>query len=735
MRSWRSGFALLLTGLLLAWPAWAQYSEEYGKNIVLDGVNDFDDPQTKDVDEYLLAIDNDYDPAVVELAPIWSEWNNGIGDAPVEDNWNHWIGPENDYSANPMEMGKMYVTNDMLHLYIGLTHTDSDGLPAQGGGFGYWSTQVGVVIDVNRTPSGGNQSEASPSGYTDPWNNNVELLHEHRPDFITWFDHHSNDYKLYHWDIDDQWWNEITQDSVDSYYPEFEPGFFTIIGDDGIPNRDQGPYSGPNKFLEFQIPLRALGIDYDAVYDEGGENVEPPVISLEAWCTQPGRGAYDTVPTDAQLGHYPSMGDWSTGGDKTDLSQYADCILMESLDQVPPIILFEELPSSVILESSVTGLDHITVLADVSDQTSIGQQSSIGTLDSVVVFYTETAQLLDSIYVISQDQIEEITRVQMANISDTHLWLADIPDSVYFFIQAEDGTYKARAPFTPADMDTVVIVYPPPTTQEVSWTEVIPGEADTITVFAPDGTMLDIPPGALQTGSHVTIAVPDPSTFTAPSPSAASPPYATNGPLTPTGLYRRISLPDKDEDDFGKAVRLTFHYTEDLLPYTEDLVPQDEGRLRIYHWNDITQRWARAGGRVDPAANIVQAQITQAGIYGLFVDPDVSGSVATVIDDVHFDPNPFSPNGDGLYDDLSIQFTLNTAALLRMEVFDINGQLIKTLALYKRFSRGGHNLIWNGRDTRGKTVPFGFYFIFIYAKSEREELPLAKLTRGVGVIR
>ena len=29
----------------------------------------------------------------------------------------------------------------------------------------------------------------------------------------------------------------------------------------------------------------------------------------------------------------------------------------------------------------------------------------------------------------------------------------------------------------------------------------------------------------------------------------------------------------------------------------------------------------------------------------------------------------------------------------------------------------------------------GFYFIFIIAKSEREELPLAKLTRGVGVIR
>jgi hypothetical protein len=138
---------------------------------------------------------------------------------------------------------------------------------------------------------------------------------------------------------------------------------------------------------------------------------------------------------------------------------------------------------------------------------------------------------------------------------------------------------------------------------------------------------------------------------------------------------------------------------------------------------------------VDAAANIVQAMITQTGIYGLFVDPDVSGAIASVIDDVHLDPNPFSPNEDGLYDDLSIQFTLNTNSLLRVEVYDINGQLIKRLLEDQRFVRGGHNVIWDGRDLNGETVPMGFYFVFIIAKSEREELPLAKLTRGVGVIR
>lgn len=728
MRNLKFHVALGLIGLLLIGSAWAQEADSlYGKNISVDGVNDFDDPQTEDVDEFLLAIDDGHDPATEELAPIWSEWNNGWGDAPIEDNWNHWIGPNDDYSANPMDMGKMYVTNDMLYLYIGLTHTDTDGLPAPGG-FGYWSTQIGVIIDVNRSPTGGNQSEASPSGYTDPWGNNIELLHEHRPDFIAWFDHHSNDFKLYHWDVEDEWWNEITQDSVDSYYPEFDPAFFSIFGDDGIPNRDQGPYSGPNKFVEFQIPLRALGIEYDAVYGEDGENLEPPVISVEGLCTQPGKGAFDTVPTDTQLGHYPSMGDWSTGGDKTDLSQYADYILMESVDQVPPSILFENLPGSVILESSVAGLDRITVLANVSDQTSLGQQSTIGTLDSVVVFYSQSAQRLDSIYVILPEQVEQATQVRMSNITDTHLWLADIPDSVYFFIQAEDGTYQSRAPQTPAEMDTAVVVFPPPAAQNVSWVKSVSEEKDTLIVFAPDGTMLETPAGALPAETSVAIDVPDPSTFTEPSSNTTSPPYATNGPLTPTGLYRRISFPDKEMESFRKPARLTFHYAHDPAGGSES-------QLRLYHWSESTDRWARAGGRVDPEANIVQAMITQPGIYGLFVDPDVTGAVASVIDDVHFDPNPFSPNGDGRYDDLSIQFSLNTAALLRIEIYDINGELVKILAQERRFASGGHNVIWDGRDQQGDTVPFGFYFIFIFAKSEREELPLAKMARGVGVIR
>ena len=138
----------LLWPLAGAGPPMAQETEPlYGKNIVVDGVNDFDDPDTEDVDEFLAAIDDEPGIPPEELAPIWSVWNNGWGDAPVEDNWNHWIGPDDDYSANPMDVGKLYVTNDQLYLYLGVTHTDTDGKP-QEGGFGYWKTQILSLIHI-----------------------------------------------------------------------------------------------------------------------------------------------------------------------------------------------------------------------------------------------------------------------------------------------------------------------------------------------------------------------------------------------------------------------------------------------------------------------------------------------------------------------------------------------------------------------------------------------------------
>jgi hypothetical protein len=66
-------------------------------------------------------------------------------------------------------------------------------------------------------------------------------------------------------------------------------------------------------------------------------------------------------------------------------------------------------------------------------------------------------------------------------------------------------------------------------------------------------------------------------------------------------------------------------------------------------------------------------------------------------------PNPFR-NGTEL------RYTLPTAGRVTIEVFDINGRAIRTLASEAQ-TAGPHSALWDGRDDRGHTVPSGPYFV------------------------
>lgn len=706
-----------------------------GIAVIVDGVNDFGD-------DYLLAIDT-LDPPPYADDSLYRA--TGIGDASIYDNWNFWVGPDTNLLANPVEMGRLFVSNDMFYLYIGLDHTDTDGLPAPGGGFGYWNTQIGVAIDVDSTPTGGNEASWSPSGFTDPWSNNQIFLHSHRPDYVAWFDHHSNDFKLYRWNPDGEEWIEITQDSIDLYHEEFgfRPGYILLRGEDGVSHKepgDPGPYSGADRFVEFQIPLRAIGIDYGAIAWDSLRTVPseslPPVVSVQAWCTQPGRGAYDVVPSDDQICRYPSMGDWGGVARTTKLQNYADYILLPYPDQIPPEIRFEELPTSEVLITSAKGLKRLSVIAAITDRFE-PTRSNVANVKDARVYYSSTATIevdtivdtitVDTTIIFDTTYIPIGPFESMVNIEGTDLWIADIPDTVFFLIWAEDiGGPNITVVPPPSTGPFIYNLYSPPENRSaVRWSRPVEVET-TATIFIPDGTLLDIFPGGL-TADSITLSIPDSTTFLEPLSYTFSPPYATNGEITPLGVFRKVEA--KGRRVLDKPARLMFHYTD------EQVDGLNEDILRIYYWNEESERWTRCGGHPDPEANVVTAEIVDLGIYGLFEDPNVSREITQVIDDVNLDPNPFSPNKDGLYDNLSIQFSLNTDALVSISIYNIEGKLIRTLIGSERFLKGVHNKIWDGCDEDGNYVPYGFYFVLIYAKSTTAELPLAKITKGVGVIR
>ncbi len=83
-------------------------------------------------------------------------------------------------------------------------------------------------------------------------------------------------------------------------------------------------------------------------------------------------------------------------------------------------------------------------------------------------------------------------------------------------------------------------------------------------------------------------------------------------------------------------------------------------------------------------------------------------------------PNPFSPNGDGLYDETTLSFYLSQEATVTAEIYNIDGRRKKTVTQIYPFAgddnearvpRRVPGLVWDGRDNTGEFVPYGVYIL------------------------
>ncbi len=66
-------------------------------------------------------------------------------------------------------------------------------------------------------------------------------------------------------------------------------------------------------------------------------------------------------------------------------------------------------------------------------------------------------------------------------------------------------------------------------------------------------------------------------------------------------------------------------------------------------------------------------------------------------------PNPFNPS-------TTIRFDLPLATDIHIVVYDLLGREVVRLA-DQRLEAGYHQLVWNGRDRRGREVPTGMYIV------------------------
>ena len=75
-------------------------------------------------------------------------------------------------------------------------------------------------------------------------------------------------------------------------------------------------------------------------------------------------------------------------------------------------------------------------------------------------------------------------------------------------------------------------------------------------------------------------------------------------------------------------------------------------------------------------------------------------------------PNPFNPT-------TTIPFEIERAGWVRLTIFDASGRRVRTL-IDENKEAGSHEQFWNGRDSRGKPVASGVYFLRLETEGRRD---------------
>jgi hypothetical protein len=79
------------------------------------------------------------------------------------------------------------------------------------------------------------------------------------------------------------------------------------------------------------------------------------------------------------------------------------------------------------------------------------------------------------------------------------------------------------------------------------------------------------------------------------------------------------------------------------------------------------------------------------------------------------EPNPFSPDGDGRDDLLTIRYRIDNAdSRLDLKVYDVRGREVRRLADNEPAGFAGEKF-WDGRDGTGRFLPTGLYIIYLEA--------------------
>lgn len=149
-----------------------------------------------------------------------------------------------------------------------------------------------------------------------------------------------------------------------------------------------------------------------------------------------------------------------------------------------------------------------------------------------------------------------------------------------------------------------------------------------------------------------------------------------------------------------------------------------KGKIGLMFMDDNTWGSVSIAPPVHPTNDGGRIMFTELEVVfpvGVPVTSNPNNEVTPVAQMLHQNfPNPFNP-------ETTIAFNLPTPGNLNLSVYNVKGQLVKTLA-NGDMAAGSHKLVWNGTDANGSSVTSGIYFYRLNhnGRSETRKMMLMK---------
>jgi len=166
-----------------------------------------------------------------------------------------------------------------------------------------------------------------------------------------------------------------------------------------------------------------------------------------------------------------------------------------------------------------------------------------------------------------------------------------------------------------------------------------------------------------------------------------------------------ISYYRQEETRLSEPALMFLSYDEDELS-TANI--DSENDLAVFAYDKQINKWHFVGGSHDKDENTVTVQLNYLTQFALFQ------AVKPSEIEVMWNYKIFSPDGNGIADVNVLTINLSNREIksgtkLVVEIFNLNGRLIKTLVDRNIIESSSISIEWDGKDRNGKVVPIGPY--------------------------